>query len=132
MLNKITLSLGLLMFFSGCTIWQSRTEVLKESERETITKTTEVQEVLTESGIQLLTKEIYTEEISKEVATAERKRSHSSPAVSGGITKALGFLGIPPEIVAAVMAAVTGAGAIKGYDTVRNMPPKKPKNEAQV
>ena len=59
MFKKITLSLSVLMFLSSCTVWQSRTEVIKESERETITKTTEVQEVLTEAGIQLLTKEVF-------------------------------------------------------------------------
>jgi Flp pilus assembly protein TadB len=132
MLKKVLLALGVLVFLSGCTVWQSRSDTIQESERKTVTKTTEVQEVLTETGIQLLTKEVYTEEISEEVATAEQKRSHSSPMVENSLKKAGSFLGIPPDIIAMIIAAAGGVGAIKGYDKVRDAEPRKPKIEAQV
>ncbi len=137
MINKLILSLGLLMFFSGCTIWQSRTDVLKETERETITKTTEVRQHVTPEGqIVKLTTETYQEEISKEVATSEQSRAHSSPLVEGGLKKAASFLGIPPDVINMIMMTLVGtgvgAGTLKTYDKVRDSTPRKPKIEAQV
>lgn len=130
MLKKMILSITILVLLSSCTLVRTQ-EVTKEvKETQTITKTTELREVIAEDGSKIVLKtDTYEEAISEEVAEAERDSKVSvplpSPATVGkGV---LASLGIPPSLIDSIMLALGLYGGKKGYDTVRDANPRKHK-----